>query len=75
MLSAIIDNTVLSEHRVKLLQSLSILELSLVIAMMHGMEIFDGQPMNFEMVLHRYVQSARSKLSFASVFVFIYSVI
>ncbi|XP_014363956.2 origin recognition complex subunit 4 isoform X1 [Papilio machaon] len=49
-----IDNTVGPEHRVKVLQSLSILELSLVIAMKQGMEIFDGQPMNFEMVLHRY---------------------
>ncbi|KPJ10884.1 Origin recognition complex subunit 4 [Papilio machaon] len=50
----VIDNTVGPEHRVKVLQSLSILELSLVIAMKQGMEIFDGQPMNFEMVLHRY---------------------
>ncbi|XP_013136750.1 PREDICTED: origin recognition complex subunit 4 isoform X2 [Papilio polytes] len=50
----IIDNTVGPEHRVKVLQSLSTLELSLVIAMKHGMDIFDGQPMNFEMVLHRY---------------------
>ncbi|CAD0206590.1 unnamed protein product [Chrysodeixis includens] len=62
-LSAIIDNTVAPEHRVKLLQSLSILELSLVIAMKHGMEIFDGEPMNFEMVLHRYTKFANSNSS------------
>ncbi|CAH0697964.1 unnamed protein product [Spodoptera exigua] len=62
-LSAIIDKTVAPEHRVKLLQSLSILELSLVIAMKHGMEIFDGQPMNFEMVLHRYTKFANSNSS------------
>ncbi|CAK1548822.1 unnamed protein product [Leptosia nina] len=62
-----IDNTVTPEHRVKLLQSLSILELSLVIAMMHGMEIFDGQPMNFEMVLHRYTKFANENSSTQSV--------
>ncbi|XP_060808634.1 origin recognition complex subunit 4 [Amyelois transitella] len=58
-----IDKTVAPEHRVKLLQSLSILELSLVIAMKHGMEIFDGQPMNFEMVLHRYTKFANTNSS------------
>ncbi|XP_068621997.1 origin recognition complex subunit 4 isoform X3 [Battus philenor] len=59
----IIDNTVAPEHKVKLLQSLSILELSLVIAMKHGMEIFDGQPMNFEMVLHRYTKFVNANSS------------
>ncbi|CAH0717010.1 unnamed protein product, partial [Brenthis ino] len=63
LLSCAIDNAVAPEHRVKLLQSLSILELSLVIAMMHGMEIFDGQPMNFEMVLHRYTKFANTNSS------------
>ncbi|XP_061726617.1 origin recognition complex subunit 4 isoform X1 [Cydia pomonella] len=58
-----IDRTVAPEHKVKLLQSLSILELSLVIAMKHGMDIFDGQPMNFEMVLHRYTKFAASNSS------------
>lgn len=52
-LTAIIDKTVGANHRVKMIQSLSVLELSLLIAMKHGMDIFDGQPMNFEMVLHR----------------------
>ncbi|XP_037968820.2 origin recognition complex subunit 4 [Plutella xylostella] len=58
-----IDNSVAPEHRVKLLQSLSILELSLVIAMKHGLDIFDGQPMNFEMVLHRYTKFANTNSS------------
>ncbi|XP_045508230.1 origin recognition complex subunit 4 [Colias croceus] len=62
-ITSTIDNTVAPEHRVKLLQSLSILELSLVIAMMHGLEIFDGQPMNFEMVLHRYTKFANENSS------------
>ncbi|XP_026490629.2 origin recognition complex subunit 4 [Vanessa tameamea] len=62
-ISSSIDHTVSPEHRVKLLQSLSILELSLVIAMMHGMEIFDGQPMNFEMVLHRYTKFSNTNSS------------
>ncbi|XP_023943911.2 origin recognition complex subunit 4 [Bicyclus anynana] len=66
-LSNTIDETVSSEQRVKLLQSLSILELSLVIAMMHGIEIFDGQPMNFEMVLHRYTKFANANSSNQSV--------
>ncbi|XP_045457641.1 origin recognition complex subunit 4 [Melitaea cinxia] len=62
-ISSIIDNAVAPEHRVKLLQSLSILELSLVIAIMHGMQIFDGQPMNFEMVLHRYTKFSNTNSS------------
>ncbi|XP_059062536.1 origin recognition complex subunit 4 [Achroia grisella] len=62
-LTTFIDKTVAPEHRVKLLQSLSILELSLVIAMKHGLEIFDGQPMNFEMVLHRYTKFANANSS------------
>ncbi|XP_026316338.1 origin recognition complex subunit 4 [Hyposmocoma kahamanoa] len=53
-----IDNIVCPEYRIKLLQSLSILEFSLLIAMMHGSAIFDGQPLNFEMVLHRYTKFA-----------------
>ncbi|XP_032525452.2 origin recognition complex subunit 4 isoform X2 [Danaus plexippus] len=61
--SSCVDGTVSPEHSVKLLQSLSILELSLVIAMMHAMEIFDGQPMNFEMVLHRYSKFANTHSS------------
>ncbi|XP_030022258.2 origin recognition complex subunit 4 [Manduca sexta] len=66
-LISIIDNTVAPEQRVKLLQSLSILELSLVIAMKHGMDIFDGQPMNFEMILHRYTKFANIHSSTQSV--------
>ncbi|RVE53623.1 hypothetical protein evm_001764 [Chilo suppressalis] len=62
-LVALIDDAVAPEHRVKLLQSLSILELSLVIAMKHGMEIFDGQPMNFEMILHRYTKFSNANSS------------
>ncbi|XP_028028671.1 origin recognition complex subunit 4 [Bombyx mandarina] len=66
-LTTAIDNAVAPEHRVKVLQSLSILELSLVIAMKHGMEIFDGQPMNFEMILHRYTKFANEHSSSQSV--------
>ncbi|XP_075988470.1 origin recognition complex subunit 4 [Anticarsia gemmatalis] len=66
-LQAIIDKTVAPNHRVKLIQSLSVLELSLLIAMKHGMEIFDGQPMNFEMVLHRYQKFANTNSSMQSV--------
>lgn len=58
-----IDKTVEADDTVLLLQSLSILELSLVIAMKHGLEIFDGQPMNFEMILHRYTKFANTNSS------------
>lgn len=66
-LTAIIDKTVAPNHRVKLIQSLSVLELSLLIAMKHGTEIFDGQPMNFEMVLSRYQKYANANSSAQSV--------
>uniref|UniRef100_S4NVY2 Origin recognition complex subunit 4 n=3 Tax=Pararge aegeria TaxID=116150 RepID=S4NVY2_9NEOP len=35
--------------------------------MVHGLEIFDGQPMNFEMVLHRYTKFANTNSSNQSV--------
>lgn len=47
------QNALNADDKLLVLLSLSILELSLVIAMKHQTEIFDNQPMNFEMVLNR----------------------
>lgn len=48
------QNYINVDEKILILTSLSILELSLIIAMKHQMEIFDGQPMNFEMIFNRY---------------------
>ncbi|GBP89906.1 Origin recognition complex subunit 4 [Eumeta japonica] len=58
-----IDKVVAYDNGVQQLKSLSILELSLVIAMKHGVEIFNGDPMNFEMVLQRYTTFANANSS------------
>nr|CAD7453216.1 unnamed protein product [Timema tahoe] len=41
---------------VDILTGLSVLEICLVIAMKHQTEIYDGDPLNFEMVLQRYLK-------------------
>nr|CAD7425854.1 unnamed protein product [Timema monikensis] len=41
---------------VDVLTGLSVLEICLVIAMKHQTEIYDGDPLNFEMVLQRYLK-------------------
>lgn len=43
-----------SDSRCNVLQGLSVVEISLIIAMMHLTEIYDGEPFNFEMVYHEY---------------------
>ncbi|CAH1116523.1 unnamed protein product [Phaedon cochleariae] len=45
---------------VQVLQDLNVLELCLIIAMKHHDEIYDNQPMNFEMILTRYMKFANS---------------
>ena len=45
---------------VQVLQDLSVLELTLLISMKHHCEIYDNQPMNFEMVYNRYLKFANS---------------
>lgn len=45
------------------LQDLSVLELCLLIAMKHHAEIYDNQPMNFEMILSRYMKFANANSS------------
>lgn len=45
---------------VTVLQDLNVVELCLIIAIKHHCEIYDNQPMNFEMVLTRYLKFANA---------------
>ncbi|KAF7275729.1 hypothetical protein GWI33_011328 [Rhynchophorus ferrugineus] len=56
-----------SDDIVKVLKDLSVLELCLIIAMKHHSEIYDNQPMNFEMVYSRYVKFANKHASIQTV--------
>ncbi|XP_075215093.1 origin recognition complex subunit 4 isoform X2 [Lycorma delicatula] len=46
------------DDKVAILQGLSVLEITLIIAMSHQTEIFDGEPFNFEMIIGRYLKFA-----------------
>ncbi|XP_057655982.1 origin recognition complex subunit 4 [Diorhabda carinulata] len=50
-----------------LLQDLNVLELCLLISMKHHSEIYDGQSMNYEMILSRYNKFAKSNSSMQNV--------
>ncbi|XP_035904740.1 origin recognition complex subunit 4 [Anopheles stephensi] len=49
-----------SDHKVKLLMGLSVLEICLIIAMKHHSEIYDREPFNYEMILTRFSKWANS---------------
>ncbi|KAG8251437.1 origin recognition complex subunit 4 [Homalodisca vitripennis] len=51
------------DAKITLLQGLSTLELCLVIAMTHQMELYDDEPFNFEMILNRYLKFAKQSNS------------
>jgi origin recognition complex subunit 4 len=51
------------DETVQVLQDLSVLELCLIISMKHHCDIYDNQPMNFEMVLNRYLKFANANSS------------
>lgn len=53
----------LEDSNVALLKGLSMLELSLVIAMVHLTKIYDGEPFNFEMVYKEFLKFATGKSS------------
>lgn len=55
------------DDMVLILQDLSILELSLIITMKHHYDIYDNQPMNFEMLFNRYLKFANANSSLQSV--------
>lgn len=50
----------LSNAREKIICSLSVLEVSLLIAMKHHTEIYDGDPFNFEMIFGRFMRFANA---------------
>ncbi|XP_054720233.1 origin recognition complex subunit 4-like [Uloborus diversus] len=50
------------DSKAVLIQGLSILELSLVIAMVHLTEIYDGEPFNFEMVFNETIKFFKKKM-------------
>ncbi|KAK3865693.1 hypothetical protein Pcinc_028721 [Petrolisthes cinctipes] len=53
-------HTLLSgDAKTKLLHGLSFLQLTLIIAMSHLTHTYDGEPYNFEMVLHEYLKFSR----------------
>lgn len=52
---------------ISVLQDLNILELALVITMKHHYDIYDNQPMNFEMVYNRYLKFANANSNLQSV--------
>ncbi|XP_045473392.1 origin recognition complex subunit 4 [Harmonia axyridis] len=52
---------------IQAIHDLSVLELCLIIAMKHHTDIFNKQPMNFEMVLTRYTKFANANSSVQSV--------
>uniref|UniRef100_A0A1B6LXP6 Origin recognition complex subunit 4 n=1 Tax=Graphocephala atropunctata TaxID=36148 RepID=A0A1B6LXP6_9HEMI len=51
------------DAKTTLLQGLSTLELCLVIAMTHQMELYDDEPFNFEMILNRYLKFVKQSNS------------
>ncbi|KAJ2938330.1 hypothetical protein O0L34_g13248 [Tuta absoluta] len=59
-LASLVHRAVSSEQREWQLRALSPLELTLAVAAMHSAQILDNQPVNFEMVLHRYNKFALS---------------
>ncbi|GLV36435.1 Origin recognition complex subunit 4 [Carabus blaptoides fortunei] len=44
------------DNKIHVLNSLSVLEICLIIAMKHHSDIYDNQPFNFEMILERYTK-------------------
>lgn len=55
------------DAKVAMLEGLSVLELCLVIAMKHQTEIYEGEPLNFEMVYRRYVKFSSQNLTVQNV--------
>lgn len=52
-----------TDSKSSLLHGVSILELCLIIAMKHLMEIYDGEPFNFEMIYSEYIRFAQRRSS------------
>ncbi|XP_012274569.1 origin recognition complex subunit 4 [Orussus abietinus] len=55
------------DDKVILLEGLSVLEMCLIIAMKHETEVYDSEPINFEMILNRYAKFVNQNSSIQSV--------
>nr|CAI5822513.1 unnamed protein product [Callosobruchus analis] len=53
-------NILEEDDMIKVLQDLTVLELCLIISMKHHIEIYDNNPMNFEMVYNRFMKFANA---------------
>lgn len=60
-------NLLEKDEIINTLRDLSVLELCLIIAMKHHCDIYDNQPMNFEMVYNRYVKFANKHASIQTI--------
>lgn len=60
-------NLLEKDDMVLILQDLSVLELCLIISMKHHCDIYDNQPMNFEMIYTRFVKFANKHSSMQNV--------
>lgn len=56
-------NLLETDDMIQILVDLSVLEFCLVIAMKHHEEIYDNKPMNFEMILSRYLKFSNANSS------------
>ncbi|XP_023312795.1 origin recognition complex subunit 4-like [Anoplophora glabripennis] len=55
------------DDMLQILLDLNVLELCLIISMKHHVEIYDNQPMNFEMVFSRYLKFVNANSNIQSV--------
>nr|CAH7713286.1 unnamed protein product [Callosobruchus chinensis] len=53
-------NVMEEDDMIKVLQDLTVLELCLIISMKHHIEIYDNNPMNFEMIYNRFMKFANA---------------
>ncbi|CAH1968230.1 unnamed protein product [Acanthoscelides obtectus] len=53
-------NILEEDDMIKVLQDLTVLELCLIISMKHHLEIYDNNPMNFEMIYNRFMKFANA---------------
>ncbi|VEN35681.1 unnamed protein product [Callosobruchus maculatus] len=53
-------NMLEEDDMIKVLQDLTVLELCLIISMKHHIEIYDNNPMNFEMIYNRFIKFANA---------------
>lgn len=60
-------NIMEKDDMIQVLHDLNVLELCLIISMKHHVDIYDNQPMNFEMILSRYIKFVNANSNIQSV--------